>query len=406
MMLAEATFTSETDSGWQQVLFATPVLIQAHTIYIASYYAPQGYYAVDLGSPPPDGYQTSPGNLLNGADNAPLHAVANNSSPNGVFLRGGPGCPSQSGGSGNNYWVDVVMVPAPPPNQVTDGSGCVFDRDPTTPDVQDFHLIFIQDPQNWPCYKLAASNPGQFFYNVFYVGTPGDSVTFNVTLPYPFVTQGANPIHAYDSVTVEGGSGQPCRTLGNAFFVSSQQVGLADYGTVPAASLAIPAVNLRVPPSGVVYLTIHLDYGLKGGTGYLTDASADAVDCATGTKRLIPNKGTYTFSVDGALTATASIQNINSFKKIPGVAGLVYDSNGNPVQGAGVILKSATLQPLITAFTDEDGFYMLAYKQTGKVATFNVSVGLPPDYSPLVTQPIQLRANSFVRQDFNLPSFE
>ena len=37
--LASATFTGETGSGWQQVNFATPVAIQANTIYVASYFA-------------------------------------------------------------------------------------------------------------------------------------------------------------------------------------------------------------------------------------------------------------------------------------------------------------------------------------------------------------------------------
>jgi hypothetical protein len=46
---AQATFTDETASGWQQVEFAQPVPVQAHTVYIASYYAPVGRYAADAG---------------------------------------------------------------------------------------------------------------------------------------------------------------------------------------------------------------------------------------------------------------------------------------------------------------------------------------------------------------------
>src|SRR5207248_2555269 len=36
-LLASATFTNETASGWQQVTFATPVTIQANTTYVAAY---------------------------------------------------------------------------------------------------------------------------------------------------------------------------------------------------------------------------------------------------------------------------------------------------------------------------------------------------------------------------------
>ena len=45
-LLATATFSNETASGWQQVSFAPPVAITANTTYVASYSAPHGHYAV------------------------------------------------------------------------------------------------------------------------------------------------------------------------------------------------------------------------------------------------------------------------------------------------------------------------------------------------------------------------
>jgi hypothetical protein len=47
--LAQATFASESATGWQQVSFATPVAIQANTTYVVSYSAPVGRYAYDEG---------------------------------------------------------------------------------------------------------------------------------------------------------------------------------------------------------------------------------------------------------------------------------------------------------------------------------------------------------------------
>ena len=44
-LLATATFTNETASGWQQVNFSTPVSITAGTTYIASYHTNTGNYA-------------------------------------------------------------------------------------------------------------------------------------------------------------------------------------------------------------------------------------------------------------------------------------------------------------------------------------------------------------------------
>ena len=46
-LLASATFTSETASGWQQVNFAQPVAITKNTTYVASYFAPKGHYSAD-----------------------------------------------------------------------------------------------------------------------------------------------------------------------------------------------------------------------------------------------------------------------------------------------------------------------------------------------------------------------
>ena len=42
-LLATATFTGETASGWQQVNFASPILLTANTIYVASYHTNTGH---------------------------------------------------------------------------------------------------------------------------------------------------------------------------------------------------------------------------------------------------------------------------------------------------------------------------------------------------------------------------
>ena len=44
-LLASATFTGESASGWQQVNFAQPVTLNPNTTYVASYFAPKGHYS-------------------------------------------------------------------------------------------------------------------------------------------------------------------------------------------------------------------------------------------------------------------------------------------------------------------------------------------------------------------------
>jgi PKD repeat protein len=99
--LAQATFSNETTSGWQQVKFSTPVPISANTVYIASYFAPRGRYAGD------NYYFSS-----KGASNGPLRALQSGvSGPNGVYAYGsGPMFPASSYRA-TNYWVDVIFTP-------------------------------------------------------------------------------------------------------------------------------------------------------------------------------------------------------------------------------------------------------------------------------------------------------
>ena len=96
--LASATFTNETDSGWQQAFFPSPVRIAANTTYVISYYAPNG------------GYATRQSFFNTGLDTPPLHALADGGDgPNGVYLYAtGGGFPKESF-KASNYWVDLVF---------------------------------------------------------------------------------------------------------------------------------------------------------------------------------------------------------------------------------------------------------------------------------------------------------
>jgi hypothetical protein len=48
-LLATGSVTSGSSSGWQEVVFATPMAVQPDTLYFAGYYAPFGQYAADAG---------------------------------------------------------------------------------------------------------------------------------------------------------------------------------------------------------------------------------------------------------------------------------------------------------------------------------------------------------------------
>jgi hypothetical protein len=99
-LLASVTFTGETASGWQQAYFGSPVTIAPNTTYVISYHAPNGHYAFTQNY------------FVAEVRNPPLVAVANATSPNGVY-RYGSGFPTGSYVA-SNYWVDVLFTPTGP----------------------------------------------------------------------------------------------------------------------------------------------------------------------------------------------------------------------------------------------------------------------------------------------------
>jgi hypothetical protein len=275
----------------------------------------------------------------------------------------------------------------------------------TLPDNQ-LRLIFTQDPRNMPCYKLTASNPGQFYYNVFYAGTPGESETFKVTLPYPWVTQGANPIEVYDGVTLRTSGGLTCLTPGQKVFAGSQQVTLANYGAKPVMGVTTRTfdVTVTVPASGFVYLAIHLDYGLKGSTGYNRNATDDATACANTAAILVRNNQSYTFSVGGEDNASATIFSYNAFKKNPGVGGLAQSQVTTfSVPSATAALKDAKGTVLGTGVTDQDGWYLINYKATGKATTYYLTLTPPKGSGSAQTKAVGLKANGYAEVIFTTP---
>ena len=102
-LLATATFTNETATGWQEVAFSSPVTITAGTTYVASYYAPRGNYAVN------EDYFANGG----GVDSPPLRALSDGEDGgNGVYGYGALGTFPNGTYRSENYWVDVLYEPS------------------------------------------------------------------------------------------------------------------------------------------------------------------------------------------------------------------------------------------------------------------------------------------------------
>lgn len=98
-LLARATFTNESSSGWQTVSFAKPVQVTPGAIYVASYFAPNGNYSYS-----PNYFASQ------GVTNGPLQALQNGvAGGNGVYRYGSATSFPNSSYISTNYWVDVVF---------------------------------------------------------------------------------------------------------------------------------------------------------------------------------------------------------------------------------------------------------------------------------------------------------
>ena len=97
--LAQATFTNETASGWQEVLFSSPVAITAGVTYVVSYFSPAGDYAATKP------YFTQ--NIVNG----PLTGLADGiDGANGLYRYTATSAFPNSTFQSSNYWADIVFA--------------------------------------------------------------------------------------------------------------------------------------------------------------------------------------------------------------------------------------------------------------------------------------------------------
>ena len=97
-LLASATSSTETASGWQQVNLASPVTLAANTTYIVAYHT-SGFYSED------ENY------FVTAHTNGPLTALTSSANGgNGVYVYASPSTFPAYSYHATNYWVDLVFT--------------------------------------------------------------------------------------------------------------------------------------------------------------------------------------------------------------------------------------------------------------------------------------------------------
>jgi hypothetical protein len=217
------------------------------------------------------------------------------------------------------------------------------------------------------------------------------------------VTQGARPIHIYNSLnTDEYGTLVPRTDITCLFDIMPDEHGVIalDNEYKEFGDFAEIIISPKESYSGFVYITIHLNYGLKKVAKNLEhNLMNDNAFNSDIESFSIENEYHYVFSVSlsGIEIDDHTIVNINIFKKDPGFAGVVTDCYENPKLGVQVEIIDPVGEILATVETDEDGFYFFYYKHTGKGAMYIVRL---PDYD--IEQEVYLKANRFVEVDLQI----
>ena len=215
-LLASATFSDETSTGWQTVLFSDPVSITAGTTYVVSYHS-NGHYA------------STSNYFTTDYTNGPLAAFADN---NGVYTYGDLNQFPSLSFNATNYWVDVLFNASPVANDdaATVAEGGVV----TTVDVlgNDSDLestltaasitVFSQGANGTVVYN----NDGTFTYTHDGSETTSDSFTYTIddgaggtsaaTVNLTVTPVNDAPVANDDAATVaEGGAVTTANVLGN-----------------------------------------------------------------------------------------------------------------------------------------------------------------------------------------------
>ncbi|MEO5925046.1 MAG: Ig-like domain-containing protein [Bryobacteraceae bacterium] len=307
--LASATFINETATGWQQVLFDTPVAVAANTTYVASYYAPQGHYAFDSA-------------FFNAAVvTPPLRALANGEDgPNGLYrYNAGSAFPNASFNA-TNYWVDVVFVTSignQTPIAVADSYNTIQNQpltvaasgvlsNDTDADGNTLTAIKVTDPASG---SVVLNSNGSFTF------TPANGFTGAATFTYKAndgtidsntatvtINVAAIPVATNDTYSANAGQANTIAAPG----VLSNDTG----GTLTAVKVTDPANGTLVLNANGSF-TFTPTAGFSGSTSFTYRANNGAADSNIATVTLnvtvlpVAANDSYTAARNTALTIAA-----------------------------------------------------------------------------------------------------
>jgi hypothetical protein len=226
-------------------------------------------------------------------------------------------------------------------------------------------------------YWLAGTSPGTFDYAITInnIGTTTfTSISLNINGHNDFCLDSQNPIRVVDA------SGSD-----TAQFEIS--------GTWPTITISSKSTFTGLPASGSLYVTVHLDYALKGHIFSSSTYSKGYTFTATVSGTSGANQGDKDASGSVALLS----------KKVTVIFGFVTTRVG-AVEGAEVDLYKGT-QLLYSGYTDADGFYCFVDGVDGVGLTGGVTYKVSIAEFPTYTQTVTAVSKTAVPVNFKIPYY-
>jgi hypothetical protein len=303
-LLTTATFTNETQSGWQTVIFANPISVSANTTYVASYQS-NGFYPIDgnyFSTNHVSGPLTAPSSTASGGNGVYIYGTSNNDFPSNSY-------------NASNYWVDVIYNPAPNVNPVAVADSG-FSTTQNTPIVIDASALLANDsdPDGDPLTVTDILNVQNGTANL---DLQSKTVTFTPTA-------GFNGLASFDYKISDGRGGTA--TAGVSLTVNPPSQPQSFFGT--AAVPSTPVVNDPSP----VELGMRFQSDVAG--------NITAISFYKGSGNTGPHEA-HLWTATGTLLASANFTNetasgwqtVNLTQPVPITANTTYvvsyHSNGN-----------------------------------------------------------------------------
>jgi hypothetical protein len=204
---------------------------------------------------------------------------------------------------------------------------------------------------------IVATNPGQFYYHQRVTNTLATtvSVDFAISWPCQFVTQTGtqgNPLHSYVQYASD-----PANTWrdwtpqsSNPVIMNAPAAGCLKTTSGPTSGTATMTVN-NVPAGAKVWVTVHLDYALKG-------TLAPSPTFGNPPILYTPFASTATIKVSGVPVgfSSSSTSLLGRGKKVTVIYGTVRDGSGNTLDNVWIRLTQGSNSAF--AQTGADGTYV------------------------------------------------